>query len=287
MLWLDGTELSGTVAPFDLRDRGLMLGDGLFDTSLVVNGRMVWADAHLDRLAAGCTQLGIPFDRAAVESTAATASARLGRGALRITVTRGVAPRGLIPPDDCVPHVIVAAYPGLPATMFCPVALGTTAIRRNEHSPLSRIKALSYLDAVLATREVWGNGAEEALFLNTAGRVACCATGNLFIILGNTLVTPPLADGVLAGVSRAAVIRIAHGLGWQVNEQGLSPEEILCAGMVFVTNSLRLISVVSSIDGKRTAGPPHPIFDALLAGLVAEIARDCGDWSAPLERVAR
>lgn len=286
MLWLDGAEVAGTVAPFDLRDRGLLLGDGLFDTALVVNGQIVWAGAHLDRLAASCAAMGIPFDRAAVRSVAMTAAERIGQGALRITVTGGAAPRGLIPPEDCRPQVIVAACPGLPATMFRPVTLGTTAIRRNEHSPVSGIKALSYLDAILATREVRANGAEEPLFLNTGGNVACAATGNLFAIVGDSLVTPPLSDGVLPGVARGAVMRIAGRLGLQVSEQGLTLAGLLSADAAFMTNSLRLISVAGSIDGKQLGKLPHSGIARLATSLVAEVTQDCGEWGAPLERIA-
>ena len=92
MFWLDGQRLTDSTVPFDLRDRGLLLGDGVFDTSLVLNGVVVFADRHWDRLAASCAAFGIPFDRDAVVATLDMAAAEVGTGALRVTVTRGAGP---------------------------------------------------------------------------------------------------------------------------------------------------------------------------------------------------
>src|SRR5438094_518816 len=89
---------------------------------------------------------------------------------------------------------------------------GTTAARdRNAPSLAARLKTLGYLDAVLAAREAAAAGFDEALFCNTRGHVACAGTGNLFALFGQSLVTPPLTDGVLAGIVRAEILGLAAG----------------------------------------------------------------------------
>ena len=249
MLWLDGERLDGTCAPFDLRDRGLMLGDGVFDTAMVVGGQVVFGAAHLERLAGSCRVFGIPFAPDAVAGTVAAAAAEVGTGALRVTVTRGAGPRGLLPPAAPAPHVIVAAHPGAPATTWRPLSLAVTGIRRNETSPTARHKCLSYLDAIAALQEATAAGADEVVFRNMAGRAVCCATGNLFVVRDGALLTPPVADGILPGILRAEILRLARDLFPAVREQSLDLGDLHAADAVFVTNSLRLIAPALSLEG--------------------------------------
>ena len=159
--------------PFDASDRGLLLADGVFDTSLVLGGRMVWRAAHLSRLAAHARVLGFGVDPASLEAAVEGTLARLagGHGALRLTLPRGPGPRGPAPPAEPQPTILATLAP-LPATLFAPLTLHQTSIRRNETSPLSRAKSLGYGDAVLAAAEARAAGFDDALFLNGAGRVA-------------------------------------------------------------------------------------------------------------------
>ena len=269
MLWLDGDRLEGTTAPFDLRDRGLMLGDGVFDTAMVAGGQVVFGAAHLARLAGSCRAFGIPFDPEAVAPTIARAAAEVGTGALRVTVTRGAGPRGLLPPSVPAPRVILAGHPGAPATAWRPLALALTEIRRNETSPTARHKCLSYLDAIAALQAAAAAGADEVVFRNMAGRAVCCATGSLFVVRDGALLTPPVADGVLPGILRAEVLRLARDLYPTVREQSLDLSDLQAADAVFVTNSLRLIAPALSL-----AGAPLP-FRA--RARVADLARALSD----------
>ena len=265
MLWLDGRPAEHPAAPFDLRDRGLLLGDGAFDTSLAINGAVVFAERHVARLAGTCDALGIPIERAQISRLLETAAAEISTGALRLTVTRGAGPRGLRPPAEPSPCTILSAQPGSPEAAWRPLTAVTAAIRRNETSPTSRHKCLGYLDAVLAVSAAAEAGAEEALFLNTAGRVACAATGNVFALSGGTLKTPPPEEGVLAGAVRAELLALAPEVGLTPVEAPLASEELTAADVVFTTNSLRLIAPVVALDGV-------PLATAGLAG-IARLAR--------------
>jgi branched-chain amino acid aminotransferase/4-amino-4-deoxychorismate lyase len=252
------------VSPIPPDDRGLALGDGLFETVLVEDGRAVRLAAHLARLAAGCAALGLPVpERSAIEAAMAEALARAGpaaaRAAVRLTYTAGSGGRGLDRPQQLAPRLVATAAPApKPAT---PARLVTATVRRNELSPASRMKTLAYLDNVLARREAKAAEADEALMLNTRGQVACAAAANLFWIADGALHTPALVCGVLAGVMRAEVIGAAGRLGVSVREATAPAETLASAEALFLTNALIGVRPVSSLDGRGFA--PHQLAERL------------------------
>ncbi|KMO27442.1 aminotransferase class IV [Methylobacterium aquaticum] len=276
MLWRDGEIHAGTVLPFDMADRGLLLGDGVFDTALALGGQVVEEAAHLARLAAAAAALGFALDLAEARTAMRAVAALHPRAAIRTTATRGPGPRGLRPPAAANPVLWATAAPLRPGTAFAEVSLGWSAIRRNETSPASRHKTLGYLDAVLAAEAASRDGHDEALFLNTAGRVACAGTGTLFAVSGRRLVTPPLGEGVLAGIVRARVLALAPGLGLDAAERPVTPDDLARAEAAFLTNSLRLIAPVRRIGEQDYPGAGHPAVAALRAALSRAIARTCG-----------
>jgi len=275
MLWLEGRLHEGTAAPFDLADRGLLLADGLFETLLAVAGVPYCLDEHLARLEAGAAVLRLPVPLAeARRAITALAEAATGPVVIRLTVTRGTGPRGLRPPADPAPRLFATAAPWSPETAFGPATLATSGIRRNAGSPLSRLKSLCYLDNVLALDEAAGRGADDALLLSTGGMVACTSMANLFALFGRTLLTPPAADGVLPGITRALVLRLAAGAGLTAEERSLRPEALAQADALFATNSVRLIAPVTALDG--SALPRAAAVDALGDALRRHLRETCG-----------
>jgi len=276
VFWYEGQLTEAPLHPFDLTDRGLTLGDGLFDTSLARNGTVFRRDAHLDRFATSAAALGIPLkiDDAALALDALAKSIR--DGALRLTLTRGGGARGLRIPDSPKPILFGAATPGRGELIFASLSLATTAIRRNESSPASRIKTLGYLDAILANRDAQAKGADEAVFENCAGHVACAATGNLFAVFGSKLVTPRLEDGVLAGTVRGLILVRAKACGLEPAEASLPLAEWLKADAVFVTNSLRLLAPCSAIDAQAFESATHPFVRKFQDGIRGALIADCG-----------
>jgi len=276
MLWLDGAVFPESHAPFDLSDRGLLLGDGVFDTALVLNGRIFHAEAHFRRLIDALATLGIDADHNAIRRAAAALIPNAERHALRITVTRGPGLRGLAPTGPQKPTVM-ASLSVLPPGFFWPrLSMDVAAVRRNETSPLSRLKALSYLDAILAMREAAGKGCNDVLFLNCAGRVACASVGNLFALFGDELVTPPISDGVLPGVIRGFLLAECGGLGLTARERSLDLVELRNADAAFMTNSLRLIAPVERMGGAAISAKGAGIIEALQRHLRRAIAAECG-----------
>ncbi|MBO9543591.1 aminotransferase class IV [Caulobacter sp.] len=229
-------------------DRGLLLGDGLFETMLALDGDLPFIAAHLDRMAAGCEVLNLPFDRAQAERIVREAAPAAGRFAVRLTLTAGSGGRGLDRPAAPVPVLFAKAAPSVPPTTPATLIIATT--RRNEGSPASRLKSLSHLDNVLARAEAAAAGADEAVMLNNRGEVACAAAANLFWIREGRLFTPRLDCGVLAGVTRARLLA-RH----DVEEVVAGVEALETADAIFLTNSLIGVREVSKLGGKEFA--PH------------------------------
>ncbi len=236
-------------------DRGFTLGDGLFETVLAVDGALRHLADHAARMIAGCAVLGLPppsLDQ--LESAVPPLGA--GRQAVRFSWTAGTGGRGLDRPDAVVPALTVSVAP---APLPPPARLVTArTVRRNEMSPAAGLKTLAYLDNVLARREARDAGADEAVMLNTQGRLACAAAANLFWIKDGRLFTPALSCGVLPGLARARLMARVD-----VEQVTAGPEALAAADAVFLTNSLVGVREVAWLDGRALA--PHP----LTAGLSA------------------
>ena len=129
---------------------------------------------------------------------------------------------------------------------------------------------------MLAAEAAAQDGHDEAVFLNTAGRVACAGIGTLFAVSGREVATPPLDEGVLAGIVRARVLALAPGLRLGAAERPLTPEDLAQADAVFLTNSLRLVAPVRRIGDRDYASAGHPAVLALREALSREIAQACG-----------
>jgi branched-chain amino acid aminotransferase/4-amino-4-deoxychorismate lyase len=236
-------------------DRGLLLGDGLFETLLAQRGVLEDFRRHFQRMAAGCAVLGIAPPREAVALLAATdaigkAGLAEGRAAVRLTLTAGNG-RGLDRPLLAPGRLIAQAGPA--PDWQGGVSLATAGVRRNQGSPASRLKTLSYLDSILARREARAAGAEEALMLNGRGEIACAAAANVFWIADGRLHTPALECGVLDGIVRGRVIERAKVLGVEVIETAAPADALALSEGAFLTNSLIGVRPVASLDGHALA----------------------------------
>lgn len=247
--WLNGDLVEH--ASIDATDRGFTLGDGLFETMRAAGGRLLHRQRHLARLRAGAEILGLdlPIDETALEEAAEELldAAGLDTAALRLTLTRGTAPRGLPPPPVPSPTLLLTAAP-LPAPAPPAALVVATVTRRNEHSPVSRIKSLNYLDNVLARMEATRRGADDALILNTVGKVVETTVANLFVRFSDKIVTPPASDGALPGVARSLVLE-----GMAVAEHSLMPSDLAAADEMVLTNILGA-RAVTAVDGRPLRG---------------------------------
>lgn len=277
-VWQDGRIVAPEDAHVAIADRGLLLGDGLFETMAVHDGRVADLDAHLARLTAGLAVLGFAQSvdiaklRASVERYLASEDA--SSAVLRVTVTRGAGPRGLVPPEAPHPTIFMTLLP-LPPARLTPLSLHVaTVTRRNEHSPLSRIKALPYLDNMLALSEARAQGADDALMLNTRGAIACASVANVFAIREGRLETPPVGDGALPGTMRALVLSMAKQAGLAPVEISLEVSGLAGADHVFLTNSIRRLTEAGQCNGAPLQRRAGAVLDRLrtLIGLHIDMA---------------
>lgn len=283
VLWVNDRLVPAGEAHLDPRDRGFSLGDGLFETMRARGGIVLFVERHLARLSEGARTIGLPLPwdeewlKKAIRETVEVNG--LSEAAVRLTVSRGVPKRrGLRPEPDSEPTLVVHAehFPGYPDSLYEGMhAVTSRFVRRNERSPLSSVKSLSYLENVLARREADACGADEALLLNTSGYLACASAANLFLVLGEELFMPDLASGALPGTVRDVVANdLAPLAGLEVTERAVNPEELAWADEAFLTSALLgVVPLVETDDLAIGGGAPGPVS----ARLAAELERLWGE----------
>ncbi|MGV8997376.1 MAG: aminotransferase class IV [Parvibaculaceae bacterium] len=255
-LWLNGHVVDEDEARIDPRDRGFLLGDGLFETMLARKGRIAFLDAHIVRLAAGGNILGIQIPFSPQHMSVACAMLLEANGltheprvALRVTLTRGPGPRGLLPPENPTPTLMISAAISPPPAASQTAMLTTP--RRNALSPVSRLKALPYLDNLLAREEAHARGADDALMLDTSGHLACSSVGNIFLWEGERLVTPAEECAILPGITRACVLALAAEHGIECSQDFIDEDRLHACHGAFLTNSLVGLMPLTRIDGRE------------------------------------
>jgi len=250
-VWLDGKLLDDPNDPaLSVLDHGFTVGDGVFETLKVVDGRPFAATRHLRRLATSAAGLGLPApDEAAVRAgmDAVLAGQQLPLGRLRVTYTGGVSPLGS-DRGEAAPTLVVAA--GAMPERVDATSVVTVPWPRNERGALSGLKTTSYGENVVALAAARRAGASEAIFANTAGAL-CEGTGsNVFYVLDGELCTPTLDSGCLAGVSRALVLE------WYGGTERDAPVEVLAdAEEIFLVSTTRDVQSVRRCDGRELPAP--------------------------------
>lgn len=145
-------------------------------------------------------------------------------------------------------------------------------VRKAPRSVGAHIKSLNYLDAILAKQQASSLGVHDAVMLDHLGAVAECTGSNLFIVVGDTLVTPTMR-AALPGITRRTVLELAAGLGIAAEERDIWPGELHCCDGAFVCRSGAGIVPVATFDGRPVTDPEHPII-AKLREAYAEATRD-------------
>lgn len=233
-------------------DRGLLYGDGLFETVLFVDGVAPLWSRHGARLDTGAARLGLRVpSHDALLATARQACEGLARAAVRITVTRGVGARGYAPPVQAEPCWVVSASPApvIPADWYLHgIRVRCCRLRLAVQPRLAGIKHLNRLEQVLARAEWDDADIAEGLLADAEGSVISATAANLFVVHGSRLVTPALDGCGVAGVARAEVLARRD-----VTITRLTWDEVMQADEVFLTSSLRGILPVSRIDTQHFA----------------------------------
>lgn len=241
--WLNGVFKEETAA-IDIADRGFLLGDGVFETILLVDGVPAFLAAHLERMGGGAAALGIEaaLDEKEIEGVLAELAwrngAQKGFASARLTLTRGAGARGLAAAKGAAtPTFLATVSVYAPPEASSPARLIVSRHRRNELSAATRWKTLNYLDNILARMEAAEAGADDALMLNSAGRAACASAANVFFVIAGAVVTPPAREGALAGIVRRVLLENAKAAGVEIKEAPVDARDAEGAPL-FLSNSL-------------------------------------------------
>lgn len=264
-IWFDGQLVEREQAKVSVFDHGVLYGDGVFEGIRSYNGKVFRLDAHIRRLfdSAKGIRLVIPMTPKEVgDAIYATLAANgLKDSYIRLCITRGVGALGLDPFKCEKPTVFIitdkiALYP--PELYENGLEIITAATMRNHPNALNpRLKSLNYLNNILAKIEAIDAGVLEAVMLNHLGYVAECTGDNLFIVCDGRLFTPPIAAGVLEGITSDEIVTIARAFDIEVREENLTRQDLYTADECFLTGTAAEVIPVVQID-KRTVGTGKP-----------------------------
>ncbi len=280
LVWLNGRWIAARAARVSALDRGLLHGDGVYDTWRTYGGRPFATADHVSRLAAAARILELPPPGPAAawehRVRALVARNRLPDAAVRLTLTRGAAGDGVLPMRRGRPTLLLVARP-LPPDLGRRQAEGITATLLpfpRDAAPLwGSLKLLGHASAVRGRLLAARRGADEGLYVNGSGEVTEGTTTNLFLVEHGRLLTPPLAAGVLPGVTRALVLRLARRAGLMVGQESLTVARLRAASEVFVTASTVELLPVVALAGRRVGGGrPGSVTRLLQARYAAHVA---------------
>lgn len=257
LVFLNGQFVPEERAVVSVFDRGFLYGDGLFETMRVFNGKPFRWPQHLERLQRGADFLKIklPFAPQALRRFAdeLIEKNKMPEALLRVTLSRGIGVRGYSPKGSENPTLVMSLHPApshsLPSDGIPRWKLITSSHRLPANESLAQFKTCNKLAQILARAEADAAGADEALLLNTEGFVVEGASSNLFWIEGDTICTPPLAGGVLPGVTRSVVFEICGMLKLKTIEANIGIARLKLADGIFVSLSSVGIMEAASLDG--------------------------------------
>jgi branched-subunit amino acid aminotransferase/4-amino-4-deoxychorismate lyase len=268
--FLNGRFVQVRRATISVTDRGFLFGEGLFETWRTYDGRPFAVREHLARMHKAAKAIGIPFDPGGDWEARSVRLARLNRmtaggGAVRLTITRGPGPVGLVPQPASRPTrlmLVRALEPGLAKGRSEGVGVHLMDFGRGVDPALRQLKTLNYLPAVRGKVAARRAGCFESLYRLQDGTVLEGTTSNFFVRVGGELLTTPITTGVLAGVTRSMVMRLAGRL-LPVRERVLRDSDLRAADEIFLTASTIEVLGVTRI-GRRLVG----------TGRVGELTRE-------------
>lgn len=283
--YVNGRIVPAEKAVVSVFDRGLVLGDGLFETVRAWDGRPQFFGLHYARLAKSAKRLRIalPMGEKALETVVKRlcSKSRLADAVVRITLTRGRYLGGLAIDPSLPPTLIITVAPvsGLPEALYEKgVKVAISDINKAAASGLdSKIKSTNYLANIFAKAQADRKGAYEAILLGPRGEIAELSTSSFFCVTGGKVLTPPIETGILPGITRQVLLRILKREKIPYGEAALFPKDAGRMAEAFLCSSVRGPLPITRIEKARIGdGKPGPMFRRLRALYDAECARDAG-----------
>jgi aminodeoxychorismate lyase len=262
IVFLNGQFVPEEQALVSVFDRSFLYGDGLFETMRVFRSRPFRWARHLERLERGAQflKMSLPFPATALRGLADELIHRnnMPEALLRVTLSRGVGTRGYSPKGAQRPSLVMSLHSAPPLEPEKPPRwrLVISSFRLPANEPLAQFKTCNKLPQILARAQADDAAADEALLMNTEGCVVEASSSNLFWIEANAVCTPPLAGGIVAGVTRAVVLELCPALGLEARQTSITPEKLAQTDGVFLSLSSVGIAEAVSLDEKPLRRSP-------------------------------
>ncbi len=232
-------------------DNALLYAEGLFETCLGIDGRIIFFNEHLNRLYKGAKVTGfkIPVKKEILKkwvlNTSSKHPSRITK--IRITVTAGEAARWVGQQGESQIIISVAPHqmPDYPFKLYL------SDLKVDQDSIFRQVKTISYAIHASALREAINKNCNDALLLNEKNQIAEVTSANIFWVNKNKIYTPPLNSGCLEGITRKIVFRESKKLGYKLSEKNITLPNLVNADEIFISSSLKLIAPVSEIKRQR------------------------------------
>lgn len=252
-------------AKIPVMDRGFLFGDSIYETLITFNKKLFRLDKHLTRLKNSAERLNLDItvgmDDIVQYMQKTVDAANQNNLKVRLVVTRGVGALSLDPTGDYQNNIVVIAMPRPDnPTWWYEKGVNVIIADVQRTSPKSmdpNIKSGNYLNNVMAYRQAREQGAFEAIMLNQNGLVTEATTSNAWIIKDGKILTPPIGEGLLEGITRSTLLEIAKSKNYDIGEKSLTPSDIYSADEMFLTSTSRFIVPVVQV-GEKTIGSGKP-----------------------------
>ncbi len=257
VIWFNGALYPDDVPIFTAQERGLLFADGAFRTLRVEAGRACNVSAHIARLLQDIEKLNIepPFSENQIaQAIKETISANQRAGyfpdfaRLRLTITRGEGAMPAPPIPQAISSLLITLNAATATKKTQRAIIATQP--RTVAPPLSSVKSLAYGENVQALQEAAQMGADCALLLTPKQHVSEAATASIFVLCGKRLLTPPLQDGALRGITRDWLLANAQRFGFKAEEKSMRVQDLMRADLVFTANALHGLCPIAELQGR-------------------------------------
>jgi len=259
IVWLNGELVDEKDARLTVFDHGTLYGDGVFEGIRIYNSRIFQCQTHIDRLFESARRIRLSIEQTKQELVDAMYETLKANGIIdgyiRLVVTRGKGTLGLSPFKCPKPNTFIIAdsielYPQEMYDNGMAVIIAKT-VRCSGDMLDPEVKSLNYLNNIRAKIEAVDAGVAEAIMLNADGNVAECTGDNIFIVKDGHVITPSENSGILIGVTRGVVIRLAGKLGLPLSERTVTVEDLYTADECFLTGTAAEVIAVTKIDDRK------------------------------------